>query len=118
MSTVNGFQDPLRGFDGILNSENLDCLAKEVRRLSYEVARLETELHAERTQVKELERGLKTKRLRIGALKADREEEVFGSPERQQDECVHKLWKAACKRGRPLHVSDRENMGAAVKKLG
>jgi len=95
---------PIEGFNGEVTPQNFRLLLARVREL---------EAHEER-----LERELKGKRLQIAKLEADREAEAMASPERPQVECLHKLWKKACRRRRALHFTDRENMARAVKRLG
>jgi hypothetical protein len=111
-------ENPLAGFDGELTEENLRGLAQRVTALHDEARGLRTDLEVEKKAGKMAERDLKAKRLRIAELEADREEKALASPERPQVEALHACWKAGTGRATPLHFSDRERMGAAVKKLG
>lgn len=56
--------------------------------------------------------------LQIARLEADRELAAQNNPLRPEIDLVHACWKRATGKRRPLHFTDVENIGAAVKKLG
>lgn len=64
------------------------------------------------------ERKLKGSYLQIARLQADREAAALADPTRPQVELLHALWKRACNRRRDLDSTDREQMGAAVRRPG
>lgn len=70
------------------------------------------------TTIEQLDRRHKGDLLRIARLEADREAAAMNRPENEHVEVIHKLWKAACRKRRPLHYTDREHISSAVKALG
>jgi uncharacterized protein YhaN len=109
MST--GTDDPLDGYDGELTAENAVLLVTRIRELH-------AALQVEQAQVEMLERDLKGKRLKIHQLEQDRDARARADDTAPDVEALWRLWKRACHRRRPLHYTDREAMGLAVKRQG
>lgn len=72
----------------------------------------------QRTLIDKLERTITGQELEIAGLRQTREERALSSPYHEEIEVIWAVWKKATGKRRPLHFSDRENIAAALDKLG